>query len=392
MKQENMLYYYLQTVYNSGRIKVYFIYSTLVAVLISMVMNQAMSFHYDIPFLRILGISLMYAYSITLWVHLTTSLQLSFAHRHKCQGHLDCEDDLPSRGILQVVVFVLLTEIGVIAGTVQVVFIKSLMLPPEALRAHFYNEFSVEQFLSMFAFSLGVSSILLIGVFFYERLRIKFERSQMELKALEVQEIELKRLKSQAELSALQAKINPHFLFNTLNSIASLISFDPSKAEKAVEKLSKLFRLTLDHSLKEEVLLEESLRTVESYLDLEQLRLGSRLKFNISVEGELGHTFVPGLLIQPLVENSVKYGISPSVEGGEINLRISLSEYCTIEVENTGAPWSEKASDSGHGLENIRERLSLLYGENWAMDIQKDTPVIIKIRIPHKASKGVDYE
>lgn len=401
MNESNLLTYYLQTVYDRGRVKVYFIYSTLVAILIAMVINQAMRWHTDVTFVKILLTSLMYSYSITFWVHLTTSMQLCITNRSKCQEELEddkadeCLKDMPHRGIWHVLFFIFLTELGVIAGTIQVVLIKHLFIGP--VPAHVreqmpHPEFSIEHFVSMFAFSLGISSILLIGVFFYERLRLRFERSQAELKAKEVQAVELQRLKTQAELSALQAKINPHFLFNTLNSIASLISLDPSKAEMAVEKLSKLFRLTLDHSLKEEVLLKDSLKTVESYLELEQIRLGKRLRFDIQVEGDMSQTYVPGLLIQPLVENAVKYGISPSVEGGLIRIGIQLSEYCTIEIENTGGPWSEKASDSGHGLINIRERLALLYGENWAMEIQKDSPVLIRIRIPHKASPGVQHE
>jgi two-component sensor histidine kinase len=412
MNKTSLLYYYLQTVYHRGRLRVYFIYSTLVAVLISMIINQVVSHQAEASFTDILIVALMYAYSITLWVHLTTSWQLCFTHRSKNIGmnvgsdfdehqayHKIVNDHemqgISKKGFLHFIAFIFLTELGVIAGTIQVVLIKKMMLgnvPPHIHAQMHGTELSIQNFVSIFSFSLGVSSIILVGMFFYERLRLKFERAQMELKAKQLQEIELRRLKTQAELSALQAKINPHFLFNTLNSIASLISFDPTQAEKAVEKLSRLFRLTLDHSLKEEVLLGDSLKTVESYLELEKIRLRSRLEYIIDVKGDMGQTYVPGLLIQPLVENAIKYGISPSIGGGKISLSISLTEYCTIEVENTGNPWSEKASDSGHGLINIRQRLGLLYGENWAMEIQKDSPVMIRIRIPHKADKGVEDE
>lgn len=380
---------YMQTIQDPGRIKAYFIYTTLVAFLISLVINQSMKEFIEVPFFSVLLTSLIYSYSITTWVHLLISIHFSFCTRSclSAKEKMENQSCYNIRDIARAAIFILLTQIGVIIGTLQVYFIKKF-LGAQLFRHHPKAEdFCFEHFLNVLGFSLAVSIIILIGAFFYERLRLRYEYTIEMLKENEIQKIELKRLKTQAELSALQAKINPHFLFNTLNSIASLITIDPPRAERAIEKLSRLFRLTLNHSLKKDVHIEESLKTVESYLELEQIRLGSRLKYNINIQGDISDSYIPGLLIQPIVENSIKYGITPSVEGGYVDINVHVDgnqqEYCHIAVKNSGAPWSEQVSESGHGLENIQERLRLLYDQDWKLEIEKTSPVTVKIKIPH---------
>ena len=136
-----------------------------------------------------------------------------------------------------------------------------------------------------------------------------------KLREKEMNEERLERLKTKAELEALQAKVNPHFLFNTLNSIASLIAENPAAAESTVEKLSDLFRYTLQRSGGATVKLSEELDIVRSYLDIEKIRFGDRLQFSITCDKRLGEIEVPPLLVQTLVENGIKHGIRPKCRG-----------------------------------------------------------------------------
>jgi sensor histidine kinase YesM len=221
-------------------------------------------------------------------------------------------------------------------------------------------------------YSVFLSAIFSIGGYAYERVRIRLIETEQSLRERLVNEQRLEKLRAQAELQALQARINPHFLFNTLNSIASLIAIDPSKAEGAVCQLSQLFRTTLRSSLDGKVSLRQSLEQAENYLRLERLRLGERLHYSFEVSGDADRVFLPDLILQPLVENSIKHGISPLVRGGtiQVNARIG-TDYCELEVCDDGAGWLENSphGGTGHGLTNIRERMRLLYGEEFRMDV-----------------------
>ena len=204
-------------------------------------------------------------------------------------------------------------------------------------------------------------------------------------------EQELLRLKTEAELQALQAQINPHFLFNTLNSIASLIQSSPDKAEEAVIMLSKMFRMTLRHSNKVDraPALRESIEQVKIYLELEKLRFSDRLNYKIDVDEKMLEMPLPSLLIQPLVENSVKHGISPKLEGGSIEILGRCKEYyCEIVVKDDGIgkDASIETQGEGHGLTSIRERLSLFYGENFNMTIHTEQGFEVSIQIPNTES------
>jgi two-component system LytT family sensor kinase len=244
-----------------------------------------------------------------------------------------------------------------------------------------------EMFVKSLIFSLFVSTIFCAVFSAYEMLRLKLEKAMLVIKQKEVNEHLLKSLKSQAELQALQAKINPHFLFNTLNSIAALITIDPEKAEVAVEKLSKIFRFTLKNSTTSKVLVSESLDFVKSYLELEKLRLGERLKFDVELIGPAEDVYVFDLLIQPLVENSIKHGIGPKVGGGKIDVRVEVkSDYLEIYVNDNGQGLIDKETDSGHGLVNIKQRLELAYQNNYEMIVEDDQGVKVFLKIPKESN------
>ena len=171
----------------------------------------------------------------------------------------------------------------------------------------------------------------------------------------------------QARLKALSSQINPHFLFNTLNSVASAIRTDPEVARGLIRKLSSILR-KLTQEQESFIPLREELEFIDSYLDIESVRFGSgKLVVQKEVEREALETFVPSMIVQPLVENAVKHGISKRLEGGRIIIRAhSDNDRTIIEIEDngTGLPHeSQEEPGLGIGLTNVNERLQVIYGE-----------------------------
>lgn len=199
----------------------------------------------------------------------------------------------------------------------------------------------------------------------------------------EVHEQQLLRLKTKAELEALRAKVNPHFLFNTLNSIASLIPTDPAKAEEMVQRLARLFRYTLDASNRDLIKLEDELRLCREYLEIEKVRLGSRLTYEITSDAGLADMLLPGLLLQPLIENSVKHGIAATKNGGRITLTAQRNDTsCCVEIVDTGKGFDRAHVAEGFGLSSVRERLILHYGETARFEMETENGVRIRMQIP----------
>ncbi|GGH11653.1 sensor histidine kinase [Silvibacterium dinghuense] len=188
---------------------------------------------------------------------------------------------------------------------------------------------------------------------------------------------EQKRLVLEARLDALQRQINPHFLFNTLNSIASLVRFRPEQARELIVKLANILRALLkDHD--SYILLREELSFTEDYLGIEVVRFGAdKLKVVKEIDARTLDYPVPSMLLQPLVENSIKHGLEPRIGGGTITLRSRLEgERMIIEVEDDGvgiAPGRSHSSGvlrgTGIGMKNVRERLEVLYGGAALFDV-----------------------
>ena len=187
---------------------------------------------------------------------------------------------------------------------------------------------------------------------------------------------------SNAKLQSLQSKIKPHFLFNTLNSIASLISIDAEKAEKAVVDFSELMRRTFMKQ-KETISLSEELKFVKHYLEIEALRLGDRLKYELDFDSEHIKLQVPVLSIQPLVENSIIHGIQNLPEGGVVKVFSNLNaKILSITITNPYNPEIDE-TNNGTALENIRQRLNLLYGNKATLMLTPSHEVFnVTIKIP----------
>jgi len=196
-----------------------------------------------------------------------------------------------------------------------------------------------------------------------------------------------------ARMDALTSQINPHFLFNTLNTVSSLIRFDPDMARGVVLKLSNILRRLL-RKHETFVPLREELEFIDDYLDIEVIRFGrDKLQFFKKVEAEALDAFVPSMLLQPMVENAIKHGLTPRLEGGQIHVRARLVDgRLAIEVEDNGigmAPGRlSKVYAGGIGISNVNERLRLLYGDQFKMDIrsQEGQGTVIRIEIPELAA------
>ncbi|MGZ3651976.1 MAG: sensor histidine kinase [Bdellovibrionota bacterium] len=175
--------------------------------------------------------------------------------------------------------------------------------------------------------------------------------------------LKLKAAKAEAELHALRNQMQPHFLFNSLNSLAALIDLDPAEAGEATQKLADLYRLILDCSKSTFSPLERELKIARLYLEVEKIRFGKRLNFLFPTLSPAEKNLpVPSLVIQTLVENAVKHGIAGSVEGGYVHISlIPQNGSLRVEILNSGAPLGSKRGN-GTGLKNTEERLALGYG------------------------------
>jgi len=224
--------------------------------------------------------------------------------------------------------------------------------------------------------------VLLIGTVFL-LLHMQKVNAQASLTARENDLAKAKQLHTEIELQALQSKINPHFLYNALNSIVSLIHEDPDKAEDMTIKLSKLFRYSINSMQENQHSLWQELEILNTYLDIERVRFGDRMSFEIIVPEELKTVLVPRFLIQPLVENSIKHGLKNKTSDARISVRIEeLNGTLTISIGDNGFPFPDDMQ-MGHGLQSTFEKLKLLYGSNQELQFLNE-PKQIKITIPSK--------
>ncbi len=188
------------------------------------------------------------------------------------------------------------------------------------------------------------------------------------------------------ELKTLKSQINPHFMFNAMNSIRALIEEDPDAAKSAITKLSNLLRYSLKMERMEMVPLEDEIENVRDYLDLEKIRFEDRLKYQINIDSNSRKIEIPPMMIQTLVENGIKHGISKITTGGELLLtsKVENSTLC-VRIQNTGQlAENELKTSKGFGISNTRHRLNLIYGDKAKFNIRNDNPdkVVTELEIP----------
>ena len=198
------------------------------------------------------------------------------------------------------------------------------------------------------------------------------------------------------ELKTLKSQLNPHFMFNAMNSIRALIEEDPESAKVAITKLSNILRYSLQMERMERVPLEDEIETVKNYLDLERIRFEDRLKYKLDIERNTEKIEIPPMMIQTLVENGIKHGIAKRTEGGEIHLKSKLlttsnGSKLKIEIRNSGHFSEEQLKNSvGFGVSNTKHRLNLLFGDDAYFSIKNEDgdTVLAEIEIPTSPGKA----
>jgi LytS/YehU family sensor histidine kinase len=212
-----------------------------------------------------------------------------------------------------------------------------------------------------------------------DALRLTGERYERML-----QEREMRTLATEAELRALRAQINPHFLFNALTTIGYLIQQAPPRALKTLLDLTTLLRSVL-RSEGEFTTLGRERELIDCYLRIERERFEERLAFALDIPEELSQLAVPSLIVQPLVENAVKHGIAGAREGGTVTVTARLDQDLRIIVRNTGAPLgTRRTSGPGVGLENVTKRLQHYYGVEASLTVERDATgaTVAELRLP----------
>jgi sensor histidine kinase YesM len=241
-------------------------------------------------------------------------------------------------------VFVAVTAIG--CAIANVIFVLAGLYEARDYWQHF-----------QWAFRIGLIITIVFGVSgaVIETLKAKLESANIN------RERALK-LATEARLSSLESRVHPHFLFNALNSISSLIREDPDRAERLIERMAVLLRFSLDSNQLGVVTLAQEMEVVQGYLEIEKARFGDRLQFSVAYPPELSEASVPPLAIQTLVENSVKYTVAPKREGGSIAVSaIARDNNLEIEVRDHGAGVDLTDVPAGHGLDLLQSRLQTIY-------------------------------
>ena len=211
-----------------------------------------------------------------------------------------------------------------------------------------------------------------ISYFFYTKARLSLSKEM-------VQQERIKRLSSEkealeAKLRLLQAQIEPHFLFNTLSNVLSLIDRDPVKGKSMLADLIRYLRTSLSRTLPDTTTLDQEIEIIKAYLNIQKIRMGERLHFTIEIPDTARLCPFPPMLLQPLVENAVKHGLEQQMEGGEITIRAAEEDdLIRIEVTDTG-PGFSSFQKAGVGIANVRERIRLLYGEKGRLLLEENKP------------------
>ena len=226
----------------------------------------------------------------------------------------------------------------------------------------------VKQMLQIMLVAIIFSGAASYSLISKARLRYRNEMFEQE----KTRRMALEKESLSANLRMLQAQIEPHFLFNTLSNIVSLIDTQPAKGKSMLLDLTKYLRTSLSRTLPKKTTLDQEIEMIQAYLNIQKIRMDERLNFIIDVPENLRQLSFPPMLLQPLVENAIKHGLEPKVEGGKI--LISAAEensLMRIEVADTGMGFSD-LNKSGVGIANVRERLALLYGEKGRLMIEEN--------------------
>jgi len=246
----------------------------------------------------------------------------------------------------------------------------------------------LEPFWPAFRATLPINAVITLtictGFTLFESQRRRLAAVTLELRTRELERERDRKMALQAQLASLESRLQPHFLFNTLNAISALIQDDPDQAERTVERLAALLRFSLDATERGLVPLAHELKIVTDYLEIEHTRLAERLAWSVDVPSDVTQREVPPLAVQTLVENSVKHAIAPRTGGGRVRVDARVaSGRLVLSVWDDGPGFTEAALRAGHGLESLRQRLAARYGDAATLAIgRRDGGTLVVLSLP----------
>ena len=243
------------------------------------------------------------------------------------------------------------------------------------------------EFRSSYPFAIVITFVVGLSMTAYQTLRAQFNSATLELRSRQVEQERAYKLLAEARLSSLESRLHPHFLFNTLNSIAALIPRDPQRAEDTVGKLASLLRFSLAGSPMGLVPLSQELKFVRDYLEIESTRFGTRLHYEIDVPEALMEVKTPPMALQSLVENAVKHVVSQRPQGAQLRVTGRLENgVARLEVTDDGPGFSLDAITPEHGLGNLIARLQLLFGDRGKLLVtRRDALTVVGLEFPAEA-------
>ncbi|MGH9432008.1 MAG: sensor histidine kinase [Terriglobia bacterium] len=280
-----------------------------------------------------------------------------------------------------------------LAGTVVAlaVFMTAVVFVVEIPLLHLYTWKDYGGFVGAFFMVIGYASAFACWLIIYFNVHARRRR-----RALEIQTLQLQVSARDAQLRGLEAQLNPHFLFNCLNSLRGLIAEDPGRAQDMVTRLAELLRYSLRSHGMGTVALSEEMEAVKDYLDLEHIRFEDRLRVACQIEPQALSARIPPMLVETLVENAIKHGVAQLPEGGELRMSGGVRQgRLQIEVANSGR-LRPADGNAGYGLRNSRERLRLLHGDQASLTLAQHGPdtVVASLSLPFSTATGgaVDAE
>ena len=240
------------------------------------------------------------------------------------------------------------------------------------------------EFRSSAEFAVVITLLIGMSTATYETMRDKLQATTLELRTKQVEQERAYKLLAESRLSSLESRIHPHFLFNTLNSIAALIPSNPQLAEDTVGKLASLLRFSLNAHNTGLVPLSQELKIVRDYLEIEKTRFGPRIRYDIAAPESLGDMKVPPLALQSLVENVVKHVVSKRTLGASIQISAAQeASHIRLEVRDDGPGFALDAITPEHGLGNLAARLELLFGPAGRLEVVRENDqTVVRLVFP----------
>lgn len=260
---------------------------------------------------------------------------------------------------------------------ISLIIIFSVMAAGVNTPFEFFFKLKTSSYKEIFYVDFGsYISVITIWSFIYFMYHFMAKTRKQELDT-----IKLEALVKSLELKTIKANINPHFIFNALNGIRALIDEDPARARRAITELSNILRSSLSADKGETVSLEDELKIVKDYLALENMRFEDRLKVEYEIDDDTLCQQVPPMMLQTLVENAIKHGISKNVRGGLVRIISDFSgNFHELAVQNTGY-LNGALSHQGFGLSSTQDRLNLLYGEKAKFEIRQINPDLVEAKV-----------